>query len=126
MTPTSAFFVPGLRRALGSRARGALTLGLLASALQFHALARADASTFVLPTAGCPIAHCDARMSDGVNMVGPSKGQLVRGQMRGHGGFPCAAFLLRYSDDFMCHMNALRDSVWFKEEKGVCDSVIYK
>lgn len=47
----------------------ALTLPLWASA---------DAGPFVLPSTGCPMAHCDARMSDNVAQRSPSVAQEVR------------------------------------------------
>jgi hypothetical protein len=38
----------------------------------------ADAGPFVLPAAGCAMAHCDARMSDNVGQVSPGVAQEVR------------------------------------------------
>lgn len=54
------------------------------------------AEPFVLPTAGCPMAHCDARMSDAVNARGPlvaSRVAFDRTATGGRGGLGCVSNL---------------------------------
>jgi outer membrane protein assembly factor BamB len=61
------------------------------AAMSVACMATAQATSFVLPAAGCPMAHCDAQMSDAVNMTSPAVGQAVRidaesaGALRGLG-----------------------------------------
>lgn len=70
--PPASSTLPGAPRRRASLRRWALAWSALAT------LAAADAGAFTLGTEGCPMAHCDARMSDLVNSVGPTAGTLVR------------------------------------------------
>lgn len=58
-----------LRRGCRGSVQIAAGAALVASAAQ--------AGPFVLPTSGCPMAHCDARMSDLVGAVGPTVAETV-------------------------------------------------
>lgn len=59
--------------------RASLRLWLwLAAGLAGLPPAQAQGVPFSLPTAGCPMAHCDPRMSDQVGRALPSTVQLVR------------------------------------------------
>jgi hypothetical protein len=64
-----------------SARRLGMTLGpLLALPLWLAGLspALAQGVPFLLPAGGCPMAHCDARMSDQVGMALPASAQLIR------------------------------------------------
>ena len=57
------------------RRRAALAQVLAWASIGFAAV---EARAFPLPAEGCPMAHCDGRMSDLVNSVAPSVGVAVR------------------------------------------------
>ena len=61
-----------------SRTPAAVTLALLLVALLPWRPAIADAGRFVLPSGGCPMAHCDARMSDNVGLLSPTVAREIR------------------------------------------------
>lgn len=58
--------------------RPVVTAWVLGLAMAVGQPAAAQAGPFVLPDVGCPMAHCDSRMSDQVRALVPSVGQLVR------------------------------------------------
>lgn len=58
-------------------ATGATMLAALMLALPWQA-AVADAGPFVLPSVGCAMAHCDARMSDNVGQISPTVAREIR------------------------------------------------
>ncbi len=70
---------------------------LSATAAIFGNVAAAQpAPAFDLPTAGCPMAHCDARMSDLVATRGPARGRRVavdRRSAAARGGLGCVSNL---------------------------------
>ena len=69
---------------------------LCAAGLACAGTAAAQSGAFALPEAGCPMAHCDARMSDLVNAQGPAQGVAVRIEKSGTGannGLGCVSNL---------------------------------
>jgi hypothetical protein len=58
----------------------------LGLALALALPAAAQVAPFTLPRSGCPMAHCDARMSDQVRTLVPSVGHLVRRDPARSGG----------------------------------------
>src|SRR5689334_13084276 len=75
-------------------ARPILSLALLLMAAAFGALpARAQGVPFPLPRVGCPMAHCDPRMSDVVGLRSPASAGLIRVDESavGGGGLGCVS-----------------------------------
>lgn len=76
------------------RLRQAAGAALLAVSGLSHSGAQAQATSFVLPTQGCPMAHCDARMSNTVGVVSPRQGREVsvdRSSAGAVGGLGCVS-----------------------------------
>lgn len=79
---------------------GSIAACSLVAALQWAGVppAAAQAGPFVLPSQGCPMAHCDARMSDQARTRVPDVGQLVHldpAQVgNGNWGLGCSSNLL--------------------------------
>jgi hypothetical protein len=82
-------------QATGSRA-GRVAARLFVAASMGLSLAHADPGPFVLPGSGCPMAHCDARMSDTAGTSSPMVARRIaidRSSAGAKGGLGCVSNL---------------------------------